>query len=115
MTKIWCCICSRRTDKSEERKRIGLPSVWSMVRIHASKIGLDMTSFSTEDHICLKCYATVSHYRMTDRGPDKIIKIFESVAFEPIITKAVLRGFTTPSITSDVAVVSSITRKFNSS
>lgn len=108
MTKIWCCLCSRRTDKNSDRQKIGSASVWPTIELHALKNGLELSKFSKEDYVCLKCYSTISHFRMTDRGMNKKIKISEPVIFEPIITKTVLRGFSASeiriSMTSDAGM-----------
>lgn len=109
MTKIWCCLCSRRTDKNSERKNIGLPSVWPTFELHALKIGLEIAKFSKDDFVCLKCYSIISHYRMTDRGPNKKVKMYEPVVFAPIIKKDVLRGYSSEkrnSVTVGTAEVS---------
>lgn len=100
MPKISCCLCFRRTDTNKTRKRIGTDSVWPVFNIHAEKVGLDLTKFSKQDNICIKCHATLSDYNMTDRGPNKKVKIVELVVFEPIIKKDVLRGFSVPTITT---------------
>lgn len=98
MAKIWCCLCFRRTDNRKARKRIGVPSIWSLIELHALKIGLEIAQFSKEDYICAKCYSSVSHYRMNDRGPNKKVKICQPVVLETIINKTVLRGFAPPEI-----------------
>jgi hypothetical protein len=92
MPKIYCCLCSRRTDTNKQRVRIGTASMWSMFKIHAEKNGLDLTSFSADDHICMKCHATIAHYCMKDRGPNKKMKVAESIDSDPIIKKNVLRS-----------------------
>lgn len=106
MTKIRCCLCNRRTDKTTDRKNIGTPSTWQSIQLHVIKIGLEITDFSKEDFVCLKCYATVSHHRMNDRGPNKKNRIRNPVIFETIINKTVLRGFTRPQISeSDTSAI----------
>lgn len=91
--KIRCCLCSRRTDSNGARKRIGSASVWPLFELHILKIGLKMSQFCKEDFVCLKCYSSIAHYGMTDRGPNKAVKIKKPVVFESLITKSVLRGF----------------------
>lgn len=92
MPKIFCCLCSRRTDNKKDRTRIGTASVWTLFLIHVEKNDLDISSFSADDHICTKCYSVVSHYRMKDRGTNKKVKELKPFVFEPGITKNVLRG-----------------------
>lgn len=96
--KIPCRLCNRRTDKSKDRKRIGAASVWALIELHAEKNDLDLTLFSKEDYICNKCYALVSHHCMTDRGPNKQVKIHKPVVMETIINKTVLRSFKPPEV-----------------
>ncbi len=93
MPKVYCCNCSRRTDNKKDRTRIGTPTVWPLFLIHVEKNGLDVSSFSADDYICKKCYSTVSHYRMNDRGTNKKIKDSKPFVFEPSITKTALRNF----------------------
>lgn len=96
MPKINCCICSRRTDTPKQRTRVGVASVWSLVSKHAERIDLDISKFSEKDYICMKCYSKICQYRLSDRGPNKKIKIREPIVFEPIVTKKALRGYAIP-------------------
>lgn len=96
MPKIYCCNCSRRTDKSKDRTRIGAASVWPLFLIHVEKNGLDASNYSPDDFICAKCYSMIAHYRMNDRGKDKKVKEFKPFVFEPSITKNVLRSSSNP-------------------
>lgn len=93
MTKINCCLCSRRTNTSKDRARIGTASVWSVFLIYAEKNGLDVSKYSQDEHICMKCHANLSHLRMKDRGPNKSGTVVKNCRFDPIIKKDVLRGF----------------------
>lgn len=62
------------------------------MKIHAEIHGLNIEEFSKDDFVCIKCHSIISHYRMKDRGPNKIIKVFKPISYEPGITKDVLRG-----------------------
>lgn len=101
MPKIYCCLCSRRTDTPKQRVRAGTELNWSLLEIHSEKNGLDIATFSNDDYLCLKCHSTISHYRMKDRGPKKITKNVQPISYEPGITKNVLRGYTKPSSESN--------------
>lgn len=91
MPKIFCCLCSRRTDTDKQRVRLGTNSNWEMLEIHAKNNGLSMEAFTKQDYVCKKCHATISHNRMKDRGPNKI-KNVQPTVYEPGITKSVLRS-----------------------
>lgn len=93
MTKIRCVLCSRRTDKSSDRKQIGCDSTWQSIRMHVNKTGQDINKFTKQDYVCLKCYATLSHTRMTDRGINKKSTVRKPVVPEITINKTVLRNF----------------------
>lgn len=113
MPKIYCVLCPRRTDSYKQRSRIGTASLWPLFEIYASRNELDITHYSVDDHICLKCHSTIAHYGMTDRGPNKKVKVIEPVVFEPIITKEVLRHL--PKSTASTSIATSnepITRKY---
>ncbi len=92
MTKIHCCLCSRRTDMKKQRARVGAASFWPMFVIHAETAGLDINSFSRDDYVCLKCHSSISHYGMNDRGPNKKLNVTKPIVFEVNITKSVLRS-----------------------
>lgn len=92
MPKVYCCLCSKRVETNKSRVRIGSDSVWSLIQIHAVKMSLDVNKLSREDIICMKCYSVVSHYRMTDRGPNKKIKASVEIDPQLVITKDVLRS-----------------------
>lgn len=55
-------------------------------------MGLDIHLFSAENSICMKCSAMISHYRMSDRGHKKKMKMSQPVDPLLIITKNVLRS-----------------------
>lgn len=74
MPKINCCLCSRRTDTNKQRVRVGTNNNWEMLRTHVNKEGLNMDTFSKEDHVCVKCHAILAHYNMKDRGLNKTVK-----------------------------------------
>lgn len=93
MPKIFCCLCNRRTETNKQRVRIGSDSNWALFCIHAEKTGLDVNTFSKDGFVCIKCHGTISHYRMKDRGPNKIVQDYKPIAHEPGITKEVLRSF----------------------
>ncbi len=107
MPKIYCCLCSRRTETAKQRARVGTDVNWAMLTIHSEKNGLNMDLFSKNDYVCTKCHSIISHYRMKDRGDNKTIKNFEPIAHEPGINKNVLRSFGKSSI-SKTAVVESV-------
>lgn len=94
MPMIKCCLCSRRTETSKQRVRIGTDCNWPLMQIHSERHGLDMAAFSKGDFVCIKCHSTISHYRMKDRGPNKVPKTFNPIAHPPGITKNILRGYT---------------------
>lgn len=108
MPKICCCLCQRRTDAPKQRVRAGSDSNWSLLAIHAEKTGLDLGTFTKEDFICIKCHAQISHYRMNDRGPNKVVKGVKPIAHEPGITKNVLRSSTKSSAATNVASIEGI-------
>lgn len=94
MTKINCCLCSRRTNTNRDRIRIGAPSVWPDFLFHAEKHGLEISEYSSDLYICKKCHANISHAHMHDRRVNKKVKTdVLVVGCAPIITKEVLRGF----------------------
>lgn len=90
--RVFCCLCSRRVETNKARVRIGTDSVLPLFQIHIEKIGLDKESFTDTDNICMKCYGVLSHYRMTDRGPNKLTKISKPLDPQLTITKKVLRS-----------------------
>lgn len=111
---IYCCLCKRRTETVKQRVRVGSESNWPLLNIHAQTTGLDVNSFSKEDFVCIKCHATIAHYRMKDRGPNKIVRDFHPIAYEPGITKKVLRGFAKssilPSVLEGIGIDSTVVR-----
>lgn len=111
MPKTCCVLCSRRTSNYKQRTRIGTTSVWPMFEVHVERNGLDISQFSPDDQICLKCNAKIAHYRMTDRGPNKIKKVMKPIVFEPIIKKDVLRQFHNSTVNTATSS-ESITRKY---
>lgn len=90
--RVKCCLCSKRVETNKPRVRIGSDSVWPLFQIHVQRTGLEENAFSLADFICMKCYGMISHHRMSDRGPNKIVKIPKPLDPELIITKNVLRG-----------------------
>lgn len=90
--KSVCILCSRRIYPNKPRVRIGSSSVWPLMEIHSQKKGLDLESFSKQDFICMKCYATISHYRMSDRGPNKKTNASKPIDGELVVTKHSLRS-----------------------
>lgn len=100
MPMILCCLCRRRTENPKQRVRIGTDTNWPLMKIHSERNGLNIAEFTKDDFVCIKCHSTISHYRMKDRGPNKRIKVFEPISYEPGITKDVLRGFGSSGINS---------------
>lgn len=93
MPKIFCCLCKRRTDTSNQRVRVGTDSTWPMLCVHSQNHDLDVNSFSRDDYVCMKCHSTISHSRMKDRGPNRITKSVKPITHAPGINKTVLRNF----------------------
>lgn len=73
MVKINWCLCSRRTDSNKAQMRVGTASVWPVFLLHIEKKGLEISNFS-DLFICMKCYASIAHLRMNDRGSNNVMK-----------------------------------------
>lgn len=90
--RVTCILCSKRVETNKPRVRVGSDSIWPLFVLHVQNIGLNRDRFSTGDFICMKCYGTISHQRMSDRGPNKKLKVEKPIDRELIITKKVLRS-----------------------